>query len=142
MPKRPRFIYPLRKIRIDIGLSQQKFADLIGCSTPTVQALENGRMPISTALEQRIFVGTGADMKELIKGRKGKALDQNGQPYSNEFYQSWKERQENYDSKTALKDFESLLAAASQQGKLREVLVHAQGWFYDCREALREMSQG
>ena|ERR1041385_897669 len=141
MPKPPRFIHPLRRIRTTIGLSQQKFAVLIGCSTPTVHAIENGRTPISTALEARIFVETGADAKELIKGRKGKALDENRQPYTNEFFESWKKRQEKYDTQTALTEFETLLEDASRLGRLPDMLIAAQERFYDLRESLRAMGQ-
>lgn len=138
MPKKPKFNHPLRKVRKAIGMSQDGFARLVRCSTPTVHAIENGRLRMSQALEASIFIETGADTRELIKGKKGKALDQNGQPYSEKFYQSWKKQKENYDCSTALKDFETLLADASRLGKLPEVLVYVQERFFDLREFLRE----
>jgi len=138
MPKKPRFNHPLRKVRKAIGVSQDGFARLVRCSTPTIHAIENGRLRMSQTLEASISVATGADTRELIKGRKGKALDQNGQPYSENFYQSWKKQKENYDSPTALKDFEILLANASRLGKLPAVLVEAQEWFFNINEFLRE----
>ena len=137
MPKKPRFNHPLRKVRKAIGLSQAGFARLIQCSTPTIHAVENGKR-ISPALETRIHVETGANTKELIKGRKGKALDQDGQPYSSDFYQCWKTKKEDYDKSSALKDFEALLEDALRLGKLPEVLVDAQGWFFGINEFLRE----
>lgn len=141
MPKRPRFTHPMRAIRTAIGISQSGLADLVGCSVHTIQAVENGRLAVSPTLEARFFVETGADTKELVKGRKGKALDQNGRPYSKEYYRTWKERWESYDNQAALRDFDSLLADAARQGKSRELLVQVREWFYDWREALRETSQ-
>jgi transcriptional regulator with XRE-family HTH domain len=138
MPKKPRFNHPLRKVRKAIGLSQAGFARLIQCSTPTIHAVENGRLRISPALETRIHVETGANTQELIKGRKGKALDQDGQPYSSDFYQRWKTKKEGYDKSSALKDFEALLEDALRLGKLPEVLDDAQGWFFDINEFLRK----
>lgn len=133
MPRRPRFKHPLRAIRTAIGISQSEFADLIDCSRHTVQAFENGRLRVSRSLEASIFVETGADTKEFFKGKKGKALDSHGQPYSHKFYQSWKKQKEGYDSSAALKDFESLLAEAAGAGKLPAMLIIAQEWFFDCR---------
>ena len=40
-----------------------------------------------------------------------------------------------------LTEFETLLADATRLGKLPDVLVAAQEWFYDLRESLREMGQ-
>jgi transcriptional regulator with XRE-family HTH domain len=119
-------------------MSQSAFAGLIGRSTPTVQAIENGRLAVSADLEAAIFVETGADIREMKKGKKGKALDQNGQQYSSEFYKSWKNRKENYDSTAALTDFDALVADASRLGKLSEVLVAAQEWFFRVRTILSE----
>src|SRR5262245_38451206 len=102
MPKRPRFKHPLRQVRTAIGMSQAEFAKALGFSPHTIQAVENGKMRLSYALEGRIFVETGADTREIARGRKGKALDQNGQPYSKEFYDSWKARKDSYDSSAAL----------------------------------------
>lgn len=95
-------------------------------------------MRVSYALEGRIFVETGANTREITKGRRGKALDQKGQPYSKEFYESWRERKNNYDSSSALKDFKELLEDAARCGNLSELLVAAQEWFFDLRESLRE----
>jgi transcriptional regulator with XRE-family HTH domain len=121
-----------------IGVSQSEFATLVGCSAHTIQAIENGRLRVSHALEARIFVETGASTHEIIKGRRGKPIDQNGQPYSSDFYQSWKTRKKSYDRSSALRDFEALLADAARCGKLPEMLVIAQEWFFDQREYLRE----
>jgi transcriptional regulator with XRE-family HTH domain len=137
MPKKPKFNHPLRKVRKAIGLSQAGFARLLGCSTPTIHAVENGKR-ISRTLEARIYVETGANTQELSKGRKGKCLDQNGQPYSTDFYQCWKTKKEGYDKSSALKDFEALLEDALRLGKLPDVLVEAQGWFFDINQFLRE----
>lgn len=93
---------------------------------------------MSQALEASIFVTTGADTGELIKGKKGKALDQNGQPYTEKFYQSWEKQKESYGSSSALKDFETLLADALRLGKLPAVLVYVQERFFDLKKFLRE----
>jgi len=141
MPKKPRFNHPLRKVRKAIGMSQTEFARLVRCSTPTVHAIENGLLRISPTLEARIHVETGANTQELVKGKKGKSLDQDGQPYSNEFYQRWKTRKANYGNSAALKDFEALLEDALRLGKLSEVLIAAQEWFFDIEKFLQETKE-
>jgi hypothetical protein len=63
----------------------------------------------------------------------------NGQQYSSEFYQSWRNRNANYDTSAALKDFIALVDDASRLGKLSEVLLDAQEWFFRVRTFLREV---
>jgi DNA-binding XRE family transcriptional regulator len=141
MPKKPRFNHPLRKVRKAIGMSQAEFARLVRCSTPTIHAIENGLLRISPILEARIHVETGANTQELVKCKKGKSLDQDGQPYTNEFYQRWKTRKANYDNSAALKDFEALLEDALRLGKLSEVLIAAQECFFDIGKYLQETKE-
>ncbi len=139
MPRKPKFKHPLRTIRATIGLSQQEFGKLIDYSSQTVEKIENGRLNISRTIKARIFIKTGADTKELMKGRKGMALDQSGQPYSNEFYQNWKLQGESYNASVALKDLEMLLAEASSLEKLPELLFEAQTWCFEMRNCLQEI---
>ncbi|MCX6904154.1 MAG: helix-turn-helix transcriptional regulator, partial [Verrucomicrobia bacterium] len=86
MPRKPRFIHPLRQLRACLGLTQTAFARLIGCSAPAIQRIENGTMPMSHRIAQNILQATGANPTELRAGRKGKALDIFGNPYTKEYY--------------------------------------------------------
>ena len=92
MPRKPSVKHPLREVRAATdATSQSKFAEMVGVSAATVQAVENGKLPLSKKLALRIRRATGADHRELLKGAKGKALTVFGEPYSAAFYTRWKE---------------------------------------------------
>lgn len=48
-------------LRKELGLNQSDFAELTGNSTPTIQAVELGRLKLSEAVAMKIFAATGAD---------------------------------------------------------------------------------
>lgn len=50
----------LRKIRSDMGLSQQRFADVLGKSIATIKDWESGRTKIDDLLVPGIRLRTGA----------------------------------------------------------------------------------
>lgn len=89
MPRKPKFIHPVRQVRTSIGRTQAAFARLVGCSTVTVQRVENGSLKLSEKLANAIMEATGADPASLQSGPSGKALDMRGEEYSKssfEFY--------------------------------------------------------
>src|ERR1039458_4674383 len=80
MPKRPKFVHPVRAVRQAVGeslgkkLTQPAFARMVGVSAATIQSVELGRLALSPDLANRIFVLTGAEPRSLIK-RGGKPRD-------------------------------------------------------------------
>ena len=91
MPRAPKFIHPLRIVRKEMGnFSQPRFGAMIGCSASTIQAVENGQLKLSLRLAHRIQLHTGAQSHELIKGRRGKAVDFMNKPFSKQSYENWK----------------------------------------------------
>lgn len=98
--------------------TQARFAALIGVATPTIQSIENGRLPLSERLALRIERATGADHRELLKGSAGKARTITGEPFSATFFQNWRDSQNTrVSSPTPAADTgtESIAAAVSRE---------------------------
>lgn len=64
--------------------TQNEFATLVGCSGITIQRIENGTLPLSRSLANRILQATGASPRSLLNNKT--ALDLKGRPYTKEFY--------------------------------------------------------
>ena len=90
MPRKPRFIHPVRQVRTCLGYSQPAFAKLIGCSAIAIQRIENGTLQLSRRLANSILEATGADPVTLRAGRDAKAMDMMGQEYSKESLELYK----------------------------------------------------
>jgi DNA-binding XRE family transcriptional regulator len=86
MPRKPRFIHPVRQVRTCLAHSQSSFAKLIGCSAVAVQRIENGQLQLSSKLANSILEATGADPVSLLAGREAKAMDMMGCEYSKSSY--------------------------------------------------------
>ena len=87
MPKRPRFIHPARQVRTCLAHTQASFAKLLGCSTITIQRIENGSLRLSEKLANTMLEATGANPTALLKG---KALDMDGKPFTKESSDNFK----------------------------------------------------
>lgn len=59
----------LAVLRTTIGLTQQQMADLVGCSKPTIQAIELGKLTLSKRLAEQISLMTGIDPGWLQGGK-------------------------------------------------------------------------
>ena len=81
MPRPPTFDSPLRQVREAIGATQARLAGMIGCSAPTVQAIENGQRKITREMAERLMDVTGVLYFSLMAGSK-EALDVNGGRYT------------------------------------------------------------
>ena len=51
--------HTLAVLRTLIGLTQKEMAQLLDCSTPTIQAIELGKLKLSLDLAQRVQFQTG-----------------------------------------------------------------------------------
>jgi DNA-binding XRE family transcriptional regulator len=90
MPRKPKFIHPVRQVRNCLGHTQPSFAKLIGCSPPTIQRIESGTLPLSRKLAISILEATGADPVSLLVGPDAKAKDVMGHEYSKKSYDFYK----------------------------------------------------
>ena len=90
MPRKPRFVHPVRQVRTCLGHSQPAFARLVGCSAVAIQRIENGTLQLSTKLANSIMEATGADPVSLRAGLDARALDMLGHDYSRQSYESYK----------------------------------------------------
>lgn len=90
MPRPPKVPHPLREIRALCGnLSQTAFAKLVGVSMPTIQAIEGGKLKITTKLAARMAEATGVSAEELLKGNLGKPISVNGQRFTLKTFRTW-----------------------------------------------------
>lgn len=80
--------HPLAVLRTLIGLTQKEMAAILECSVPTVQAVELGKLPLSSKLGNRISFETGVSLDWLMKGDvKAPIVNLRGQPYAQKAYE-------------------------------------------------------
>jgi transcriptional regulator with XRE-family HTH domain len=137
MPKKPRFVHPLRIIRATTGLTQPKFAKLLGIAAPTVQGIELGQRKISSALATRIAYTTGALPGTFEKrGRKPLCL-LTKQAYSSQSYATWLTKITKGNKDTGLDAYrvkfaiylaELVLMAASEKNRFKPCMHSFAEW--------------
>jgi len=88
MPRLNKLRHPIKLVREATGLSQKRFAALVGHSKDTIQAIEIGRHNPSQLLAEKIFVQTGAVPETLLKLRDT-PLDIEGEPYTRDSFARW-----------------------------------------------------
>jgi DNA-binding XRE family transcriptional regulator len=88
MPRQNKLRHPIKLVREATGLSQKRFAALVGHSKDTIQAIEIGRHNPSRLLAEKVFVQTGAVPETLLKLR-GTPLDIEGEPYTRDSFARW-----------------------------------------------------
>lgn len=126
MPRPPKQHHPLREIRAAAGqMSQTAFAELVGVSMATIQALEGGKLKMTPKLAARIAEATGAAESELIKGVAGKAKTVDGQKYTAKSFEAWESLKQKRGkhinggggSENVIRWMQWLLDSARQQGE-------------------------
>ena len=66
-------------LRQALKLTQQQMAALTGVKTPTIQAIELGKLTLSPGLATRINTETGANIGWLLKGEPTPPVDEEGE---------------------------------------------------------------
>ena len=89
MPKKPKTTTPLRQVRECSGLSQKKFASLVGINPHLYHSLELGRASLTVENAYRTFEHTGAAPSTLDHRRNAIALAADGSPYSEKAWKAW-----------------------------------------------------
>lgn len=75
--------HALAALRRIIGLEQKQLALLVGCSLPTIQAIEYRKLKLSEKLGEKISCETGVGLDWLMASDPTKpAVDASGAPYS------------------------------------------------------------
>jgi DNA-binding XRE family transcriptional regulator len=125
MPRKPRFIHPVRQVRTCLGHTQPSFAKLIGCKAITVQRIENGKLKLSAKLANSILEATGADPVSLRAGLEAKAMDMMGNEYSKEALTilenilPFTDKELRYYLHKLIQYLELLLIASNRRGKFK-----------------------
>ena len=92
MPRKPTHRHVLRDLRTVLGMTQSKFADMLGVSLITVNRIENGSLNISRKIAVHVHVATGVRAAELMKGKTGKLLYEGGGEYTSASFDHWKRK--------------------------------------------------
>ena len=75
--------HTLAVFRTLVGLTQKEMAELAGCSRPTIQAIELGKLPLSVGLAERIREQTHIDLGWLLgKDLTLPPIATTGEPYT------------------------------------------------------------
>jgi transcriptional regulator with XRE-family HTH domain len=90
MAKRPKQMTPLRQVRKCSGLSQNKFASMVGINLHLYHSLELGRASLTEANAYRIFDHTGAAPSTLDHRHSATAFAADGHPYSEKAWKAWR----------------------------------------------------
>jgi transcriptional regulator with XRE-family HTH domain len=69
MPRKPKFVHPLRAVRAAINKSQPEFAKMFGVSASYIQAIELGQRNISSELADDIMLRFGVEAESLKRKR-------------------------------------------------------------------------
>ena len=107
-------------------MTQAKLADMIGVSTPTIVAIENGKRALTEDNSRKIMRATGAHWQSLISKASPVALD--GEPYTQEHWERWRNSlrrpgRNNTHAEDVLSEilkcrFDTLLDSASACGRM------------------------
>lgn len=69
MPRRPKFIHPLRVVRAALNKSQPEFAKMFGVSASYIQKVELGQRTLDNELADAIMLRLGVDAESLKRKR-------------------------------------------------------------------------
>jgi transcriptional regulator with XRE-family HTH domain len=127
MPTKSPPVHVLRTVRKLYGLSQQKLANLVGCSLPAIKQIETARLRPSAGLAHRIYMQTGLNPDQLLDNfMPEEPLHPMGMPLSKEIFQWMQQGHQEHQTKEHVDErlrhfkavLEVLLDASTRQGKL------------------------
>jgi transcriptional regulator with XRE-family HTH domain len=79
-------------------VSAADFAELVGCSTATINSLEVGRLTLSESLGQKIAHATGVSLAWLLEGDVTvPPVARDGEPYTAEVFARWQHERLGFD---------------------------------------------
>ena len=114
--------HTLAVLRTIIGITQKEMADIIECSTATVQAIELGKLKMSLKLAGNLFHQTSVNLDWLMNDDVTKPpIDYEDNPYT----------RETFESTQAI-----LFAPPEDSSDVRRALFYARACFRNCVEQL------
>ena len=82
--------HTLAVLRLTIGLTQKEMAAILECSTPTIQAVELGRLNLSEKLAGLVSHKTGINLTWLLKNDVNQPpVDVEGVPYTKALFEDY-----------------------------------------------------
>jgi transcriptional regulator with XRE-family HTH domain len=142
MPRKPKFMHPLRVVREATKLSQAAFGRLVGCKAVTIERLENGKLKIGNPMHERIRGATGV---LTVMSIMDKPVDYQGNPYTQKSFAEWCEYCKETESRNSdfwCKEMQVRLAvmfeAASRPtvNKVQMLYAKLEEWLCDTAEEL------
>ena len=105
----------LVQLRQELGLTQKDFADHVGCSESTLEAVERGpkRLKLSAALAEKIFLATGVSPDWLLANDFAKPMTEgmHGQPYTKRIFEEIEANRAKSDGEESFGDRIALIRA-------------------------------
>lgn len=136
MPRPPKFIHPLRKLRKILGVSQSSLAEDLRVSTSTIQSIELGRLNLSENLAHRAFFMTGVDPNELMKGNVIFFITNKN--YDNKSHSLWKEFDFNNTKKSMIDRCEKILSIAKDNDIDWKFFLSLSAWVIDAEKTITD----
>jgi transcriptional regulator with XRE-family HTH domain len=82
--------HTLAVLRTVIGITQKEMAALLECSTPTIQAIELGKLKLSERLAEQVVLKTGVELSWLMNNEPNRPpVTSKGLPYSKELFEDF-----------------------------------------------------
>ena len=114
--------HTLAVLRTIIGITQKEMAEILECSTATVQAVELGKLKLSLKLAGNLFNQTSVNLDWLLDDDVTKPpIDYQGSPYTREIFESTQA---------------ALFAPPEDSSDVRRALFYARACFRNCVEQL------
>ena len=116
--------HTLAVLRTFLGLTQKEVAEILGCSTPTIQAIELKKLPLSSKLADRIRMEMGVSIAWLLAGQPDQPpLDNHGRPYTKNVFERTRANRENPDQ--MLDEMMARFALTLHTGEVADLLLAA-----------------
>jgi transcriptional regulator with XRE-family HTH domain len=115
----------IAQLRAIIGLRAKELADVLGCSVPTINSIETGRLKLSEAMAKRMVHETGISLAWLLNGDVSAPpiAEWGGEPFTAETFE-W--RQANKVHWDRVSEFELTGEFLIFAGRLRSIVQDAQ----------------
>lgn len=93
MPRKPKFIHTVRRIREIAGFpNQRSFAEYLGISPALLLSIENGRRSLTNEMASRVHWLTGCSIGQLIDGHHDQPpRDDGGRPFTRAHFDAHRE---------------------------------------------------
>jgi transcriptional regulator with XRE-family HTH domain len=117
--------HPLAVLRVLVGLTQKEMAAILDCSTPTIQAVELGKLKLSEKLAEHISIKTGIKIDWLLQNDVGQPpMDVAGAPYTKQTYENY-QAQSSYQHDAFGAVFSTVYCHMANMARLEALILRA-----------------